>query len=211
MASCKTIEVDGETYEYTAEKPWRDSDLLKQLYWEKGMSMADIAGEMDCSNTTVYRWVNKLDIDTRKPPSEKPPAHYFSDGYEMVSTRVNQRQYNVRIHRLIAVAEHGFDAIKGKDVHHKNRVKWDNRPENLQLKTNEQHTQDHHDERHNQDTTPWRNEKKLREMYIDRQYSMGRIAEMWGCTKETINYWLDKHDVETRCISEANRLAHKDG
>lgn len=30
------------------------------------------------------------------------------------------------------VAEHGVDAVAGKHVHHKNGIRWDNRPEKLQ-------------------------------------------------------------------------------
>lgn len=46
---------------------------------------------------------------------------------------------NVVIHRLVAVAEHGIEAVKGKHIHHKNGVKWDNRPENLEPLSNSEH------------------------------------------------------------------------
>ena len=35
-------------------------------------------------------------------------------------------------HRLLAVAEYGFDAVAGNDIHHKNGVPWDNRPANIE-------------------------------------------------------------------------------
>lgn len=36
------------------------------------------------------------------------------------------------LHRLIAVAEYGFDAVAGNDIHHKSGVGWDNRPANIE-------------------------------------------------------------------------------
>jgi hypothetical protein len=37
------------------------------------------------------------------------------------------------VHRLVAVANHGFEAVCDGIVHHENEIKWDNRPENLTL------------------------------------------------------------------------------
>ncbi len=33
---------------------------------------------------------------------------------------------NIYIHQLLAIAEHGFDEVAGKHIHHKNGIKWDN-------------------------------------------------------------------------------------
>ncbi|AFH22156.1 hypothetical protein OSG_eHP18_00230 [environmental Halophage eHP-18] len=45
----------------------------------------------------------------------------------------------VPIHRLVAVAEYGVKATENKQIHHKNGVKWDNRPENLICMSNSEH------------------------------------------------------------------------
>ena len=47
------------------------------------------------------------------------------------------------VHRLLAVSEWGLDAIRGREVHHKNEIPWDNRPENLELVTREEHGEKH--------------------------------------------------------------------
>lgn len=49
----------------------------------------------------------------------------------------------VLVHRLLAVAEYGFDAVQNRVVHHSNGVKWDNRPENIEIKTMSDHQSDH--------------------------------------------------------------------
>jgi len=70
-----------------------------------------------------------------------PDSHgvYFhgSNGYKMF--RGGDNCDYVPIHRLVAVAEYGVDEVKEKHIHHKNGVKWDNRPENLEPLSNSEH------------------------------------------------------------------------
>lgn len=47
------------------------------------------------------------------------------------------------VHRLVAVAEYGFDAVAGNHVHHKNGIQWDNRPDNIEVKAEKDHLADH--------------------------------------------------------------------
>lgn len=42
-------------------------------------------------------------------------------------------------HRLVAEQMIGRDLVPGEIVHHKNRKRWDNRPENLEVLTKEEH------------------------------------------------------------------------
>lgn len=66
------------------------------------------------------------------------------DGYEVWMHSVDGVQYSVRVHRLVAVAKCGIEAVKNMDVHHKNGVRWDNRPENLDIMTRSEHMSLHH-------------------------------------------------------------------
>jgi hypothetical protein len=47
------------------------------------------------------------------------------------------------VHRLLAIAEHGTDAVAGQHVHHKNGIPFDNRPENLELLSPSEHSKRH--------------------------------------------------------------------
>jgi len=62
--------------------------------------------------------------------------------YEVVESPEGE----VRLHRLLAVALYGFEAVAGRQVHHANRIPWDNRPENLRLLTPSEHSRLHHTE-----------------------------------------------------------------
>jgi hypothetical protein len=49
----------------------------------------------------------------------------------------------VLVHRLVAVAHHGMDAVRNREVHHSNYIPFDNRPANLELVTSAQHRRIH--------------------------------------------------------------------
>jgi hypothetical protein len=68
-------------------------------------------------------------------------------GHEFFKVRIHGKSHTLFHHRLIAVAEHGFDAVCGNVVHHKNDIPWDNRPENLELMTLAEHTAHHNKQR----------------------------------------------------------------
>lgn len=99
---------------------------------------------MDVHRSTIRRWMDKFDIETRKDNSEKVPHHGFrTDGYERIKIEQDGTQHDILIHRLLMVAEHGIDAIKGKHVHHKNGYKFDNRSSNLEILDQGEHKRRH--------------------------------------------------------------------
>lgn len=71
-----------------------------------------------------------------------------TNGYE--SWRANYNNGDVdyfKVHRLLAIAEYGSDAVAGKHVHHKNGIPWDNRPENIEVLEEREHLQQHYEDR----------------------------------------------------------------
>jgi len=54
----------------------------------------------------------------------------------------------IGIHRLLAISEFGIEAVKDKVVHHKNRIPWDNRPDNIEIMTTEEHSCHHQEQGH---------------------------------------------------------------
>lgn len=83
-------------------------------------------------------------LDVVLPCHERPVSFYTDrDGYEQWATVACGEQKITSVHRLLAVAEYGFDAVVGQDVHHENEVPWDNRPENISLMDPGDHIRHH--------------------------------------------------------------------
>lgn len=115
---------------------YRDKETLERMYWEEEMSMREMSEVFDCAISSVHRWMDKYSVKTRKANHQKPPK---------LTTDRNGYQYWchndvwVPVHRLIAVAEFGFDGLENMEVHHINDIPWDNRPGNLGLMTEKEH------------------------------------------------------------------------
>lgn len=136
---------------------------------------------------------------------------YAADsGYPILKIDEEERRYTVHVHRLVAAAEYGFDEIVGMDVHHKNQCKFDNRPENLEVLSAEEHSRWHADERLGKG--PWRSEERLREMYHERGMSLTEIGEELGCSLVTVHDWMKRREIERRTSREGlnvNRIDKK--
>jgi len=124
-------------------EPWKDKQRLKKMYWDKSMSQKEIADVFDLCRGTIQYWMQKHDIDTRKPAERPPKINVDKQGRERFASTCNGKQGIFLHHRLIMVAEHGFEALKDHIVHHKNGIPWDNRPENLELITRQEHQIEH--------------------------------------------------------------------
>jgi plasmid maintenance system antidote protein VapI len=141
------LDVDRNTIarwldKHDIRKPYHDPEVLRRAYWEEGKSTEDMADEFGVTGPTILRQMKKHDIPRRTAPQDRPP--YFcpagSDGHEEVHARVDGELKVIGIHRLVAVVEHGYEAVAGNDTHHRNGVPWDNRPSNVTPKTHGDHS-----------------------------------------------------------------------
>ena len=129
-------------------KPYHDEGTLRRLYWEEGMSLVDIADRFGVVDATILYQMKKHGVERRRPDHEKPPKFVQASkyGYERIQTKVGDKTKSLQVHRLVAVAEHGFDAVVGNDIHHSNGVPWDNRPSNLEVIGHDDHAKNHQDD-----------------------------------------------------------------
>ena len=129
-----------------ATTPYADPARLKNLYHEQGYSLRQIADELNCHYTTVHQYMDQHGIERRDAnynPDKDQHATFtmHTEGYELWVAD----SATLLVHRLVAVANHGFEAVCDGIIHHENEIKWDNRPENLTVcESHRQHIQQHH-------------------------------------------------------------------
>lgn len=139
------LELDTGRPSFSKYSPWRDAELMEELYQKDGKSPEEIAEEISCSRSTVTEWLAEHGI-RRKGRFTEPKPRIDNQGYERIRHMYDGEYNQVLHHRLIAVAEYGFDEIKGKHVHHENGLKWDNRPANIEILDPGDHCRHHIEE-----------------------------------------------------------------
>lgn len=130
-----------------SEPPWRDKETLERMHFEQGLDQGEMAERLGCTRRTVAEWFSRHGIEGRVGAPQQPKVYLrIKSGYRRAENRTEpDRGKFVDIHRLVAVAEWGFGAVRDKHVHHKNGFPIDNRPENLELLTPSEHGELHHE------------------------------------------------------------------
>lgn len=115
-------------------------------------------------------------------------------------TRLIHGDGEFAIHRLIAVAEYGYDTVVDNEIHHESGVGWDNRPSNIRPIEPGEHTALHSAGRDNyaNKDTPYRDEELMRELYVVRGLSTYDVADELDTSRATVIRWLDKHGIDRR-------------
>jgi len=131
-----------------SESPWQNEGVLRYYYSLRDMTQQQVADELGCSKATIANWLSKHDINTGHSSGWAEPRLTSAvggedDGYEYIRYTPVGEDHKVLAHRLLMAVEHDLDELRGKDVHHKNEIPWDNRLENLELMTKSEHAAHH--------------------------------------------------------------------
>lgn len=120
-------------------------ELINEMYSRQNKTQAEIAEVMNFSKTTISEKMDKFDIESGYNGSVHPSFSY-SHGYYTASARTLEGRKSFYIHRLTAYAH--FDGeikdFENKQVHHRTKHMSDNRPENLEVLSGQQHQAVHH-------------------------------------------------------------------
>lgn len=135
--------------------------------------------------------------DGEPVPSGEPRRYPSSRGYIRLRWSVGPwEEVEAWEHRLVAGAK------TGQHVHHKNGIKHDNRPENLELLTIQEHGTLHADEKRMDDGL-------VIEMY-EQGMTMPQIADILGCNNGTVSRVLQRNGVKARSSSDYRRKVDTD-
>lgn len=153
-------------------------EVLDRLHNKEEMTTTEMAETLDVSRISMDRWWEECPDVHKRSQSEATQLTYeqmdederleqVKDAHEAVRNnhatyRTSHRGYEhwrnynrhrgseefVKVHRLLAVAEFGFDAVADSIVHHKTPIPWLNYGENIQLvDSHEEHSKLHRNKR----------------------------------------------------------------
>lgn len=62
---CSQTTISNYILKYDIQKPWKDEEKLRTLYWDEGLSTRQIADKLDCGQGTIIKQMSKMDIERR--------------------------------------------------------------------------------------------------------------------------------------------------
>jgi len=173
-----------------------DPDTLHRLYWGEKKSISQIADMTNMSNHAVRNQMENHGINRRSDSRgakirlrKRHPEFRTGDfGYNLVISRCDGERSQVKLSRLLAVAEYGFDAVEGKHVHHKNKIPWDDRPENIELLEPSEHAEHHsRGEANNRAKLTEADVKEVKRLLSETDMSQTEIGKRFGIKQAAVS------------------------
>lgn len=189
-------------------------EFLRDQIEQQKKTCKQVASETGWDPSTVAKWARRYGIATFRPLFQKGEKHPFwkgkhttRKGYIKVHQPTHPHASNgyVYEHRLVMESMIGRYLEWDEVVHHKNGQRNDNRPENLELYSNNaEHVEAEHSwSREKQSLLQGLRTKKkgkipkeeLQRLYVSK--SAAQIAAEYGANEATIRRWLKDYGIQT--------------
>jgi transposase len=133
-----------------SRKKYRDETWLREQFIEKERSATEISEDCDVTRHTISDWVHEFELQSELPIK----AIFRLGGYKSYSYPLwsglggaSDTEY-VSVHQLVVIADGAdphdvYGDTSGMQVHHRNGMKCDNRPSNLDLIDMKKHGRRH--------------------------------------------------------------------
>ena len=190
------------------ERPYREEEFLISLYIDQELSMTEIGKRVGRDGGTIQYWLKKHGIERRSREEAQQLRrlrgtdvgfYTRTDGYEEISTTHDREYERFLHHRLIAVAEYGYEAVVDNHVHHALEIPWANWREVLDVVSPAEHREKHaRKSRERGEADTFQEESLLRELYWDDGLTTDEISHEVGCSRDMVEYWMRHHGIETR-------------
>ena len=226
--------IDRQQEGAQSDERLNDRDWLENQYVRRQKSIYDIAEELNCSPTTVNRWLEKNEIprrDNARPASEElTDEGWLREKYKekMLSTREIAAELGTDRSTVSRwLSRHGIETrgnmdrvpekLRDRDWLEKKYTSEKKRTKEIAdvvgcspkavLNALKRHGIDvKRRNRGGHEAAPKADRDRLREEYVKKQRNMGDIAEDFGVSTRTVSRWLSKHDIKTRGNSHINQL-----
>ena len=180
--------------------PWQEEVVLRDLYYEKQLPAAKVADELGCHQTTVFKWMRKLDLERRSGGRTKDQRLGEYGSTDEQKAKLNDKawmveQYVEREKSLSQIAE---------DVGC-SRTPVRNAVENFDLEIRDRGWSGYH--KSGEETTDYPelyDADWLEEEYIEKNRTLSDIAAELGCTITPVSFAVGRYDLR-KDFSEAYR------
>jgi transposase len=164
-----------------AEGPHKDEEWLREQYHEKEKSTLEMADECEVGHKTICKWMERHDIERR---SRSEASQNYRDKVVYVSDVESEPTESIPERKTVEIGGRRYEG----PTTGLNKANSDIQDRDVEVLH-----------------SPWRNEEWLREQYHGQEKTKDEIAEVCDVDGNTIHYWMEKHGIERRSLSEANR------
>jgi transposase len=198
------------------DAPWRDEELLRQKYVDENLSTRDLRDLWGCSRSTITNWLDRFGVETPSNP-ENPPWQeketleklYIEQQLtcEEIGERLGcsgrtvdewRRRYAIKqLHKREEWLDNQYNSkglyiseiSKKCRANRKTVAKW---LDEMGVRAEEDRPACYADEK------PWHDPERLEELYHGRELSAARVADVMGCSPQTVRHWLIEFGIDRR-------------